>query len=137
MNYTLIGYTEDSSFIDRHGDYHRQPGDFDTFFTRDREELIKTWADWSFNRNFESLNLLLNGVPEEEFDKQEQIIGDELDEARLTRCQVLRQEKQELDKQTLIRLKAEEKRKAELQVRIQREKDLQTLTQLKKKLGIS
>lgn len=137
MNYTLIAYTEDGSYHDRCGDYIHHPGSFETFFTKDREELINTWADWSFNRNFESLELLLNGAPSSELNDEEDRIYDELDDARRNKCEILKQEKSERDRLAELQRKEAAARKAELEAHMQWQRDLQTLEQLKKKLGIN
>ena len=76
MNYTLIAYTEeDSSYHDRCGDYIHRPGSFEIFFTTDKAEIIETWAKWSFSGNYETLELLLNGVPDRHHDDADSAIG--------------------------------------------------------------
>lgn len=137
MNYTLIAYTEDSSYHDRCGDYIHQTGSFETFFTRDEAELIEKWANRSFSGNYESLDLLLNGIPDNQFSEEENQIWDALDAARSNRYQELKQEKIQQDKKIADEKAAKALRDAELRANLQRLQDLDTLAALKKKLGVS
>jgi hypothetical protein len=137
MNYTLIAYTEDSSYHNRCGDYIHQPGSFETFFTRDKTELIEKWANWSFSGNFESLDLLLNGIPDNQFSEEEDQIWNELDVARSNRYQELKQEKIQQDKKLAEEKVAKDLLDKARREQLQRLQDLDTLAALKKKLGVS
>lgn len=137
MNYTLIAYTEDSSYHDRCGDYIYQPGSFETFFTRDEAELIEKWANWSFSGNYERLDLLLDGIPDNQFSEEEDQIWNTLNAARSNRYQELKQEKIQQDKKIADEKAAKALRDAEHRANLQRLQDLDTLAALKKKLGVS
>lgn len=131
MNYTLIAYNEDTSYYDRGGDLVSQPGSFEIFFTT-KAEIIETWAKWSFSEKYETLELLLNGVPDRHHDDADSAIWYELDDARQARVKELKLEKECREKEEAIRkseaLALETKRKAELQ----RLRDLETLAALRK-----
>lgn len=136
MNYTLIAYNEDSSYHDRCGDYIHRPGSFEIFFTTDKVEIIETWAKWSLSNKYETLELLLNGVPDQYQNEADSAIWYELDDARIVRTnEIIREtklEKERQEKEEAIRkseaLALETKRKAELQ----RLRDLETLAALRK-----
>jgi hypothetical protein len=137
MNYTLIAYTEDSSYHDRCGDYIHRPGSFETFFTTNKDELIEQWANWSFSGNYESLDLLLNGIPDNHLNDEEDKIWGELDKARSDRCLILKQEKIERDANAAVEKAREIAAQNVLKAKMQRQQDLDTLAALKKKLGVS
>jgi hypothetical protein len=137
MNYTLIGYTENTSYLDRHGDYQTEPGDFEIFLTRDKDELIETWARMSFSGDYESLNLLLNGVPDDQLDEADDIIWHEVDEARSIRQHELFIQKQIRANEEAVRKSAALALKNAQQAEVQRQRDLAALAKLKKKLGVA
>ena len=139
MNYTLIGYTENTSYLDRHGDYHTEPGRFEIFFTRDKDELIETWAKMSFSGDYERLDLLLNGAPDDvlDVDEADSRLWFELDDARATRQHELFLQKQIRENEEAVRKSAELARKNIEKADLQRQRDLATLAELKKKLGVA
>lgn len=137
MNYTLIGYSERTLDYDRWGDLTGEPGAFETFWTTDKAELIETWAVWSFSGNYETLNLLIDGVPDSYLSDDASLIWDELNNARKEQQHELFLAKKAKDDAEALRkseaLALENIRRAELE----RLRDLKTLTALKKKLGVS
>lgn len=140
MNYTLIGHTEDSSYHDRCGDYISQPGTFDTFFFRDdREAFIKAWALASYEKRYgdkyEDLIIMIDGIPEDEMNDIEYAALEILE----TEMRVLEEIiKAEHDAAAAARREAAANaavEKARLLAKLERERDLQQLEALKRKLG--
>ena len=137
MNYTLIAHTEDSSYHDRCGDYNHQPGAFEIFYTTDRDEAVKKWADWSFSGGYDTLEMLINGVPSSHLGDDLFEVYDKLGDDRATIEIQLQEEKKLRDQKAAEEKAAKALREAELRDQLQRQKDLDTLNALKKKLGVS
>lgn len=136
MNYTLIAYREDSSYYDRCGDFVSCPGEFETFFSTDREQFAERYAEIQFNKSWDTLAVLINGVPEDHWSDDEHAENDAIEDlknAALVRIKHEAERKKEED-QRLANEKAERDRLAAIEK--QRASDLAAYEQLKKKLGM-
>lgn len=139
MNYTIIGYTESSLSYSRCGDNEYTPGELETKFFRESEttEFIKAWAHAVFHTTYENLSILINGAPEhlmdesewEEFEKLEILMRAELPiiKAQHEADEKIRKEAAAQAALTKARMIAE----------VERQRDLQQLQQLQRKLGLS
>jgi vacuolar-type H+-ATPase subunit I/STV1 len=138
MNYTIIGHTEDTSYHDRCGDYVSKPGKFETFFFRDdeRARFVKLWAQFSHESTYEDLIILLNGCPEDELEGEDEKLFDELGDERAALNIILRDVATEARRLKAERDAAEQVRKAMLAKEAERQRDLQQLAVLQRKLGL-
>lgn len=138
MNYTIIGYTEDGSYFDRGGDYVDRPGAFEISHFRefDKESFLNVWADAQYHNRFNYLYILLNGISTDHFTDEELQLYDELE---LEMFEVLKQVKAKAEEELRVQQEAlQRKRVLEEQKEHDRRRqlDLQTLENLKRKLGI-
>lgn len=138
MNYTIIGHTEDSSYHNRCGDFVRQPGSFETGFFREeqKEEFLLAWARAKFSGGYETLLILVNGVPEDRMNDEEYEAFEDLErelEQFEAHVKAEHEEAERLRKEAAANAAlAEAHRLAE----IERKRDLQKLEELQRKLGM-
>lgn len=138
MNYTLIGYTEDSSYRDRCGDWVSQPGDFTTLFFREAEKAVflKAWAAAKFHSSYDNLIILLDGIPEDRLEGDEYYDFQDLEREMETFYAEVKVEHDKAEAARKEALAEAAVKKARELAAIQRERDLQQLAELKRKLGV-
>lgn len=136
MNYTLIAHEEDSSYFDRCGDFNRQEGRFEIYFSTDRVEFAEHWAKTQQNGSWDNLIVLLNGKPEEQWTDEEQAEYWELENIRYEAYAKQQAEIEKARAEQKLR-EAERNEQARLiAIEKQRVADLAQLEALKKKLGV-
>jgi hypothetical protein len=138
MNYTIIGHSADSSYYDRCGDHVSQPGKFETHFFREeqRADFLRAWASAVVCNTYEDLIILIDGVPETAMTEAEwetfSALSDEMYDLQA-------EVKAERDARIAAAKEAaaqEAVRKAAALARAERERDMQQLAALQRKLGL-
>ena len=91
MTYLIIGHTEDSRHYDRCGDLVGESGEFETKFFRqeDKAAFLREWAHAVFHNTYETLTIVVNGVPvdhmtSEEYEEFEYGVEAEMNEVKKT-----------------------------------------------------
>ena len=138
MNYTIIGHTEDSSYYDRCGDHVSRPGVFETQFFREEEKaaFLKAWAHAKFHNTYETLIILVNGVPEDKMNDAEYEAFEDLERELDTFYAEISAEHEVTEKarkEAAANAAVEKARQIAAQ---QRARDLAQLEELQRKLGI-
>lgn len=137
MNYTIIGHTEDNSYHDRCGDYVSRPGKFESKFFREenKDAFIKAWAYDSFHNTYETMIILINGIPSDEMTDEEYVQFEALEEEMYEQQKIVKAEHEEAE-----RIRKEAAANAALEkarniARLERERDMEQFEALKRKLG--
>jgi hypothetical protein len=138
MNYTLIGHTEDSSYYDRCGDLVSRPGSFETQFFREEQkpEFLKAWANARFYNTYETLIILMNGIPEDRLEDDEYYAFQDLEremDALYDEVKAEHEKAERIRKEAAASEAAEKARQIAAQ---ERARDLEKLAELKRKLGV-
>lgn len=138
MNFTIIGHTEDGSYHDRCGDFISKPGEFETQFFRDdkKAKFLHAWAHAKFHNTYENLIILLNGIPDDKLEGSE---WDEYEDLEREMEALLPAIKAEYDEAERIRKEAAANaalEKARQIAHMERQRDLQQLEALQRKLGV-
>ncbi len=138
MNYTIIGHTADGSYHDRCGDYVSKPGEFETqFFREDKKaEFLRAWAHAKYHNTYEDLIILVNGIPEDRLEDDEYYEFQDLEREMEPLYAIIDAEYKEAE-----RLKKEAAAEAALVkarqiAHMERQRDLQQLEALQRKLGV-
>lgn len=136
MNYFLIAHEADSSYFDRCGDFNRQRGNFQTHYSGDPIEFGEQWALAQYTYSWDDLIVLINGKPDDKWNDEEQDAYDEVERIRSeTYARYTVEAAQAAENRKKIEAEeAETKRKQDIER--QRQADLLTFQQLKKKLGV-
>jgi hypothetical protein len=138
MNYTIIGQTDDNSYHDRCGDYISRPGTFETQFFRDdkKAEFLRAWAHAKYHNTYENLIILLNGIPDSNLEGEEWEQYEDLEREMDPLYAIIDAEHKEAER---IRKEAAANaalEKARQIAHMERQRDLQQLEALQRKLGV-
>jgi hypothetical protein len=138
MNYTIIGHTEDGSYHDRCGDFISKPGEFETQFFRDdkKAEFLRAWAHAKYHNTYENLIILLNGIPDSHLEGEEWEQYEDLEREMDPLYAIIDAEHKEAER---IRKEAAANaavEKARQIAHMERQRDLQQLEVLQRKLGV-
>jgi hypothetical protein len=131
MNYTIIGHTEDGSYHDRCGDFISKPGEFETQFFRDdkKEEFLRAWAYAKYHNTYEDLIILLNGIPDGKLEDEEYEVYEDLEREMDPLYAIIDAEHKEAAANAAVE-------KARQIAHMERQRDLQQLEALQRKLGV-
>ena len=138
MNYTIIGHTADGSYHDRCGDYISKPGEFETQFFRDdkKEEFLRAWAHAKFHNTYEDLIILLDGIPEGRLEDDEYDKYEDLEREMEPLYAIIDAEHKEAERIRKDAAAEAALAKARQIAYMERQRDLQQLEALQRKLGV-
>lgn len=137
-NFSIIGQTDDNSYHDRCGDYISCPGIFEIQFFRNEQkaEFLKAWAHAKFHSTYENLIIMMNGIPEDKLEDDEYYDFQDLEREMEALLPTIRAEHEEAER---IRKEAAAEAaltKARQIAHMERQRDLQQLEALQRKLGV-
>lgn len=137
-NFTIIGQSDDNSYHDRCGDYISQPGTFELQFFRNEQkaEFLRAWAHAKFHITYENLIIMINGIPEDKLEDDEYYDFQDLEremEALLPAIHAEHEEAERLRKEAAAEAALNKARQI---AHMERQRDLQQLEALQRKLGM-
>lgn len=138
MNFTIIGHTEDSSYHDWCGDHISRPGLFETRFFREEQktEFLKACAHAKFHNTYETLIILVNGVPDGEMNDEEYAQCEDLEREADGLCSTIHAEHAVAEKAREEAAANAALERARLIAQHEHARDLAQLEQLQRKLGM-